>query len=271
MPEPASGHPAFVTEKSVRAISPGKTKRRCRHMKIIDAFWEERNLGIKSVEFVVESGDAETVIADILKAEARYNVAKLPVNKPKLTALLQENGYRFIECLLNFSHDLSKEKIAAAKLLSNAGVTYAPANKADLAEIFAEIDKELFNTDRIYNDAQFKKELAAIRYKNWINDELSRGAIVYELIFQGESIGFFALQKMRNDIFDPFLLGLFNAYKGKGFGRSMAFNALSESALLGARGISTHISSNNPVNIKVYKSLGYDVSGVKYVFIKHNK
>ena len=66
-------------------------------MKIIDAVWEKRNLGVETVEFVVENSDTEIVMGEILEAEKQYNVVKLPTNKPELMKLLQENGYRFVE------------------------------------------------------------------------------------------------------------------------------------------------------------------------------
>ena len=239
-------------------------------MKIIYAIWEKRNLGVDVVEFVIERDDNEIIVPEILKTEKQYNVVKLPVGKPKLTMHLQDNGYRFVECMLNLKHDLNKSKVESAKLLSNADVTYLSMNEHDRAELFTEIEKGLFNTDRIYNDSNFTTKMAATRYKNWINDEWEKGSITYKLIFNGKSIGFFSLKKMENNIFDPFLLGLYNDYKGQGFGKSMAFNALSECLNQGAKEISTHISSNNPINVRVYKSLGYDICDIEYVFIKHN-
>ena len=224
-----------------------------------------------AVEFVVDGNDSEAVAADIFAAEAQYNIVKLPVNKPGLMALLQENGYRFTECMLNLTHDLNESKIKAAKSLSHADVSYAPMKAPDIAELFSELEKNLFNTDRIYNDPNFAAGTSALRYKNWLSDELEKGSAVYKLSLNDVAIGFFALKKMENDIFDPFLLGLYNAHKGKGLGRSMAFCALSECKARGAKLVSTHISSNNPANIKVYKSLGYNVESVEYVFVKHRR
>jgi len=240
-------------------------------VKIINALWEKRNLEVETVEFIIENDDIEKIVPNILTAEKSYNVVKLPVNKPLLATALQQNGYNFVECMLNFTHDLNEIKVTNAKLLSNAEVTYEPMNKTDLEKLLCELAKGLFNTDRIFNDNRFQKEASALRYKNWLCDEHAKGSVIFKLVFQSETIGFFALKKMTHNIYDPFLLGLYNNYKGKGFGRSMAFNALQECINQGAKGISTHISSNNLANIKIYQSLGYDISGLVYVFVKHNK
>lgn len=240
-------------------------------MKTISAFWEKLNLGVEAMEFVIENNDTEVVAHEILKSEAQYNVVKLPAGKPKLTLFLQDNGYRFIECMLNFTHDLSEEKIEAAKSLNSPCITHMPMTESDFCGLFIELENGLFNTDRIYNDPHFAAGTSAIRYMNWIDDERKKGSVVYKLILQEVIIGFFALKKMENNLFDPFLLGLYHDYKGRGLGRSLAFNAMSECVAQRASGISTHISSNNPANIKVYKSLGYDVKHLEYVLIKHNE
>jgi len=240
-------------------------------LKIVNAFWEKRNLGVEAVEFVVEKDDNEAVISEILKNETQYNVVKLPVGKTALMASIQENGYRFAECMLNFTHSLSETGVLNAAALSNEGVSARLMTEGDFSALCDELMKGLFNTDRIYCDARFGPEVSARRYKNWLTDERAKSNAVYKLEYHGESIGFFALKEVEERVFDPFLIGLYNAYKGRGLGRSMAYCAMAECIKSGAKSISTHISSNNPANIRIYKSLGYEVGGVEYVFVKNGE
>jgi len=240
-------------------------------LKIIDAVWEKRNLGVETVEFVIENSDTEVVITEIFEAEKQYNVVKLPTNKPKLMTLLQENGYHFVECMLHVTHDLSENKVAAAKRLRMFESTCQPMNDSDLKELFVELEKGMFITDRIYNDAHFSKEAAEVRYKNWLIDEYEKGSIIYKSIFRGKTIGFFVLKRMKNDVFYPFLAALYNDYIDRGFGISMSVNILSECINQGAKQVSTYISSNNLAIIRVDVLLGYSINGIFYVFVKHKQ
>ena len=238
-------------------------------MKTIDAVWEKRNLGVETVEFKIDYSDDESVMTDILNAEKQYNVVKLPVNKPELMALLQDNGYRFVECMLSIQHDLSDMKKAAAQHLRMFHLDYFPMDKPDIEVLFLEMKTGMFSTDRIYNDPLFSKEKASDRYKNWINDELERGAVIYKLVFRDTAVGFFILKKLDGDILNPFLVGLYDGYQDKGFGLSLAFNILTECQRLGARKIVGSVSSNNPAIVRLDEMLGYEIRDIEYVFVKH--
>lgn len=238
-------------------------------MKVIDAFWEKRNLGVDTVEFNIENNDTEEVINDILKAEKQYNVVKLPVNKPELMQKLQDNGYCFVECMLNLTHDLSEPRINIAKNTRRFETTCLPMDDKDVAELFKEIDNGMFNSDRVYNDSFFSKEAAALRYKNWISDEMEKGSVAYKVVFRNATVGFFILKKMEKHIANPFLIGIYKKYSNGGFGISLAYNILFECLNQGIKKISGYVSSNNPAIIRVDELLGYAVNHVEYVFIKH--
>jgi len=238
-------------------------------MKTIDAVWEKRNLGVETVEFIVDYNDDESVLAEILNAEKQYNVVKLPVNKSELMALLQDNGYRFVECMLSIQHDLSEAKIAATKRLRMFNLDYSLMDEPDIDDLFQEMKKGMFSTDRIYNDPRFPKEAAAERYKNWINDEREKGAAIYKLLFRCSAVGFFIIKKLDGGISNPFLVGLYDGYQDKGFGLSLAKNILCECLKQGARKVIGSVSSNNPAIIRLDEMLGYEIRDIEYVFVKH--
>jgi len=239
-------------------------------MQVIDAFWEKRNLGIEAIEFVIDNGDSEQIIDEILKLEKQYNVIKLPVNKPEIMLLLQKNGYYFVECMINMIHDLTETKVNIVKNIKKFETTCFPMAETDIIELYNEIDNGLFNSDRIYNDSFFSKESAALRYKNWISDERKKGSVCYKVVFRNITVGFFILKIPDNKVVNPFLIGIYKKYANKGFGISMACNLINECINIGAKQISGYVSSNNLAIIKVDELLGYSINEIEYVFIKHN-
>ena len=234
-------------------------------------------MGVTASEFIIEESDTDDAAAEIinemLNAEQQYNVVKLPVSKPGLTRALQQNGYSFMECMLSVTHSLNPSVIAAGEAVVKPGVTCLPMNGEDFELLRGEIKKGLFDTDRIFNDARFPKEASARRYINWINDERGRGASIYKLtagINNGnEAIGFFCLKQLNGDIYDTFLLGLYSGYKKQGYGKNLIHGALREIKRAGGRALSTHVSSNNPASVKIFKALGCEISEAVYVFVKH--
>jgi len=240
-------------------------------MKIIDAFWERRNLGVDTVEFLIERGDSADVINEIINAEKQYNVIKLPSSEHLLLGSIQDNGYKLVECLLNQVHDLSSDKIAMANKQRMLPSERSEMNSEDIAELHSEIRKGLFHTDRIFNDQKFTKKIAAERYVNWISDEYSKGAKLYKFSYRGKSAGFFIIKILDRNVFNPILAGVYKDFQDKGFGISLAYNNLMQSVELGAKRITTYVSSNNVGMVRSNEILGYEINHMQYVLIKHNE
>ena len=238
-------------------------------MKIIDAIWEKRNLGVDTVEFIVEYNDDETVVNEILEAEKQYNVVKLPMNKPRLMVRLQENGYFFVECIVSIQHNLSETKMAAARRLRLFDTQSIRMDEHDIQVLYNELEKAVFSTDRIYNDMFFPEGTSARRYRNWIDDELMRGSVLYKLVYRNAAVGFFIMEQMDNKVFNTFLIGLYDGYQNKGLGQSLAFSILTECIAQGAKRAIGSVSTNNLAMLKVDELLGYEIKDIKYVFIKH--
>ena len=70
-------------------------------MKIIDAIWEKRNLGVKTTEILIQAGDKiedySLVEKEIIDNQTKYIVVKTPVNLKEYIWGLPKLGYNFIE------------------------------------------------------------------------------------------------------------------------------------------------------------------------------
>ena len=106
-------------------------------------------------------------------------VAKVPTSRADITHLLYEYQYEYMEDLILFVSDLKiVNKSKAMERLYDA-VSVKRAEKEDIEEIYTEIRKGMFSTDRISLDEHFSKEAAAERYVNWTMDELERGITMF--------------------------------------------------------------------------------------------
>lgn len=247
-------------------------------MKIIDAFWEERNLGVSCYELEMElSDDVGAVLANLNGLENRqYMVAKIPSLRYDLMQLFQSKGYSFIEVSIKLEYNYKKLKYQLPQL--SKGVqklcercTYAPMDNEDLQQMKSEINKNIFHTDRIYIDPYFTFNQAAKRYNLWIDDLMSKGNIPYKYIFDGNSVGFFINQKITPRLYNSILGGVYTDYLGTGMGLPTMYASFMYFINNNIDRAITHVSSNNPEILKLHTTFGAVIKELSYVFIKHNK
>ena len=87
-------------------------------MKIIDAHWELRNLGLSTQEVEIESEDTlEEVKQALSSLTANYQVVKVPVADLNLSSLLSSYGFSFAEAMIRVSHSL--KELSCSSLLKS--------------------------------------------------------------------------------------------------------------------------------------------------------
>lgn len=241
-------------------------------MKAIDAVWEKRNLGVSCIELHIEAADTADDIVRLLDSieEAQYMVAKIPSYKHDAVRLIQERGYSFAETAINLTNDLRKFQISERLLKICSRCSFAPMNDDDIARLYSEIDKNIFNTDRVYLDPHFTAEQAANRYKGWVSDLIAAGDIPYKTEYNGEQVGFFLNRETSSGVYDGILAGVYKQYEGSGMGLCVQYSGLALAMQAGAQKYLGHISANNPAVMRVLASLGFEISNIDYVFVKHN-
>lgn len=241
-------------------------------MKVIDAFWEQRNLGVSCTELHVEAGDE---IADIVSAldsaaQKQYMVAKIPSNKHEAVRLIQQRGYVFAEAAINLTNDMKQLDIPEKLLRICRKCSFAPMDDDDIARMYREIDKNIFKTDRVYLDPHFTGAQAANRYKGWVSDLIAAGNVPYKTIFAGEQIGFFINREVAEGVYDGILAAVYEQYEGSGMGLCVQYAGVALAQQANAVKYLGHISGNNPAVMRVLSALGFEISDIDYVFVKHN-
>lgn len=240
-------------------------------MKIIDAFWEKRNLGVSTTEFEIYDGDLlDDIKDDIINCSSEYIVVKLPAGNIDTMFWLESQGYNFMECSIHVTHDLQNMELSPIQKRIDASVTYEKMESEDLDKLFQEIKNGLFATDRVSLDKAFSKEQAANRYIGWINDEISRGCEMFKLLYKENVIGFFAFKEVEKDVYYPFLAGMYSEFQKTGLGSVFNYKPMVEAKKRNGKKISTYISTNNSNTVRMHVKNGFEFGEIKYIYLKHN-
>lgn len=241
-------------------------------MIITDAFWEKRNLGIGCLEIELSETDSIKDVNEAIKLynDIHYVVIKTPVNCKQLLWELPKNGYNFVESQLALQ--VSKESYRCPSYLKiaerNTSIKRL-SNEHEIKMALEYVSNDVFDSDRISLDIHFSKETAGLRYKNWVIDLIKKGQDFLELNVKDKPIGFFIAQNSKGRKGFAGLAGIYTKYKGKGFGTVLIKKGMDYIFEAGNDEIFTSVSSNNKEIIKIHLMLGFEISNISYVYIKH--
>lgn len=240
-------------------------------MKVINAHWDSRNLGVRCAEVEFENDEQLSSLDELDEAVRGYDyiVAKVPSTTPWILPALQRAGFAFVECSVNFRHDLVNIGNTETLELQRRMTHRLVVNDERREYLFGRISEGLFTTDRVYLDERFTHEQAAQRYVSWIKDELDRGAFLYEVLLDEKEVGFFAYKEIEPGVSYPFLIGLYPECRGRHLGPNLIAESLLLSRERGCRLSSTVVSSNNIAVIKCHELVGSYIHQIQYVFVKH--
>lgn len=240
-------------------------------MKVKDAVWEKRNLGVTSVEVELEQTDSvDGIKSELSNLEKQYQylAVKIPSQCTDFTWLMSELHYSFVEDMMFFEHDLHEIKRTPLQQRLYDAVTISEMDDSDFKLLFEEIDKGSFSFDRISNDPVFGKELGAKRFHNWLNDEIERGAIFLKGTMKGEMTGFFTIREVEPGVYTSALGGTFMKWRKGGLGTNVQTPA--EVKKRGGKKLILGVSTNNMIQIRALIQNGFFPKAVNHVFVKHN-
>lgn len=248
-------------------------------MNLVEATWELRNLGARTIEVTLEKKDfsrePKEICADIRISEkdymAEYTVVKVNTGNPIIGLELQKNGFWHVETqsVIRAFYDDMKHAVKMYEPFYPNVKQQEVSSSEDIAYIQQEIMKGIFTTDRIALDPAFGVEMANRRYANWVRDEFERGGHVAYTLVDGERVAFTVYREERTRHWG-LLTGIFPEFVSSNYGGSLIYGG---SAALVARGITVSrgaVSSNNPVILSLHEMFGYRLKDIFDVYTRHN-
>jgi hypothetical protein len=237
-------------------------------MKIVNAVWEKRNLGLESYEVEVEGNDSYDEVKKALDdMPGQYIALKVPSERTDITWLVSEYGYVFVEDMMFLQHNLQPiERTPLQQRLYDA-VKIEPMAEEDFALLYEEIDKGSFSFDRISNDPYFTQEQSIRRFHNWLNDEKERGAEFLKGVMKGEMIGFFTIRDTGDGVYTSALGGTFMKWRKGGLGTNV--QTPEEVKKRGGKKLIVGTSTNNMIQIRALIQNGFFPMRVNHVYVKH--
>ena len=237
-------------------------------MRIVNAVWEKKNLGVNAYELSIETGDnIDEVKQQIENIDGDYIVIKVPSDLSEFNSIVQELGFLYIEDLIHVEHDLKEvERNRIIQRLYDE-TTYREMNDEDFEQLITEIKDGMFDSDRISNDPHFGKEKAANRYINWSKDLRNKGARFYAIRYREDSTGFVVLDTKDQITYSSILGGGYQKYRKSGIGIIQKEQEITKA--LGGKRVVTTVSSNNVGQFKALIMNGYKPYSIEHVFVKH--
>ena len=237
-------------------------------MKIVNAVWEQRNLGVTTTEIMIEDNDTPDLVEEQLSViESGYSVVKVPSEMGDILKTVQTKGYTFIEDMIHVEHDLHEIKMNSILKRLYEKTSYREMNDADFEQLQSEIEKGMFDNDRISNDSFFAKGTSAKRYLNWTRDLRSKEAKFYVITYGDEGAGFVVLEKKDEKTYYSVLGGGYEKYRRSGLGIIQKEPEITRE--LGGKRLVTSVSSNNVNQLRALIMNGYSPYAIDHVLIKH--
>ena len=239
-------------------------------MKIVNAIWEKRNLGVTCQEVTICKEATKDEITKLNSLSAEYQVVKASVDRPDLIFSLQNMGFIFAEVLFESIHTLRVPVLDKISSRYVSQVTCDQVDRKNIKKLIINISNGMFATDRVAIDPRFGLECSRRRYVGWINDEVNFGSKVFELKYKNHGIGFFVLNSDAETCLGK-LGGIYEKSKFSGAGILLNYYEIIVARNEGFSKLKAWFSSNNQPIYRINETLGYNTRPLYNVFIKHTK
>jgi RimJ/RimL family protein N-acetyltransferase len=238
-------------------------------MRVVEATWEKRNLGLVVAEVTLD-GDLTSLPAELDDVRARhdYVLVRVPARRVGVLHRLEDLGFRFIEAQFELLADLVRPKPCADAIAAiTARTRFEPvSDAADLESLLGKLDEATFANDRVALDPLLGPKLSLQRCRNWIRDEFPKeGNVLAKLIYGDREAGFFLLRQAEPAHYFSTLAGVFTPYRNSGIGLAAIRLPLVWAQQHGAKRVTTRNSSNNLESFRAHLAAGYEVQGISYL------
>ncbi len=243
-------------------------------MKVIDAYWEKRNLGVDVEEILCSNTDTPNELEEVIRnISTPYSVIKIPSGCADLLLTAQKNNYVVVEMTISIEGNIKKVKTPALYNRFMSKVKIEAATNDLTKKVLDEIeDGSIFSTDRIALDPMFSKKIAGVRYANWCKDVIAMGADVEIAFYDNIPVAFNVScpVKDRKGVYDGLVGGVFSEASNKGLGFLVVQCELESCLKKNGNLCLARVSSNNLPILRLHMLYGYDIIGMNYVLTKHN-
>jgi len=204
---------------------------------IIKTPWDSRAFGVDTYEILKVS---EEVLDKIQTVPGHFTVKVDPLSSKQL---LHEHGFYYSDTLI-------EPYCSRERFVFHAHDSVSISAVAGIEELL-DICHGAFEHGRYHRDFNIKKEMADLRYDNWLRDLHASGNCL-ALHYEGALAGFFGINKGK-----IVLHALAEKFKGKGLAKyfwSIACKKLFEK---GYEELSSSVSACNVAVLNLYASLGF--------------
>ncbi len=239
-------------------------------MKIIKAFWENRNLNRDAYEIILERRDLKD-FKQTLKViheqnfSGAYVVIKMPVGNLQALHKLEDEGFRFMETQFHIKDYFEPKETSEdiSEFMQEAERVVVSKDKKEWERIISKITPDMFDTDRISLDPYFGKEIACKRYQNWCLDLYNNpNSWMWVMKVREDEVAFgINIRNEEKQIDEGILGGVFAEFKHIGYGLSLSGDRSSVK-------LKTVISSNNLPMLRIYQHFGKIIIKEMYVLRK---
>ena len=239
-------------------------------MKLVEAIWEKRNLGVDCLELHCEAHDAAEAVLAALPLSASYQVVRVPAKRVDLLLAVQERGYRLIEMGIDLERRLADFEMPAIYKRFEKNMAFRQATGADVERTLEIVGTgRMFTTDRIALDPFFSPRQAGYRYACWIRDLLQRGGTLHVATYNGRDIAFGVNIERRSGVWEASLGGVFPEPETSGMGFASVYLNTAMPRQQGAKKVVARVSSNNLPIVRLWLQFGFELMGSEYILIQH--
>jgi len=240
-------------------------------MKIINSYWEKRNLDVDCTELEINSSDTLNEFNNIVEElNSEYQVIRVPSGKIDILLSAQTKGFQVIEMSVELVRKTENYTLPSIYKRFEPFTNIIEADEKNIEKVLAEIKSgNMFVTDRIAKDPYFSHDKSGNRYYCWSKDILNQGAKICIAKYNNEEVGFGLNSTKDGKLYDATLGGVFQDYTNKGLGFLSIHANITSIIYQGGIKVVTRVSSNNTPILRLHMLFGFDINEMNYVLIKH--
>lgn len=239
-------------------------------MKLVEAIWEKRNLGVDCLELHCEAHDAAGTVLAALPLSASYQVVRVPAKRVDLLLAVQERGFRLIEMGIDLERRLADFEMPAIYKRFEKNMAFRRATGADIERILEIVGAgRMFTTDRVALDPVFSAKQAGHRYVCWIRDLLQQGGALHLAAHNGRDVAFGVAIARQTGVWEASLGGVFPEPETSGLGFASVYLNTAVPQQQGGTRVVTRVSSNNLPIFRLHLLFGYEPTNMEYILIRH--